>query len=109
VPSSPTTPMAALFGRLFWMIIGPLALVVTLYSIVSSGTGWWTATDILYFLVLGGMALGRWTEFRGGNPTTCDGERATQADLRRYVLMLATIGPVAWVAANVAGSHLLTR
>jgi hypothetical protein len=104
-----TTPMATLFGRLFWMLIGPLALLVTLYSIVSSGRGWWTATDIVYFVILGGMVLGRWIEFRGGNATTSDGKPTTQADLRRYVLMLVTLGPVAWGVANFVGNHLLTR
>ncbi len=53
-----TTPLSAVFGRLFWMMIGPLALVLTIYFIATSGTGWTTTADLLYFVILGGMILG---------------------------------------------------
>ena len=36
---SNTTPLTAVFGRLFWMIVGPMALVMTTYFIVTSGNG----------------------------------------------------------------------
>jgi hypothetical protein len=106
---SNTTPLIPLFGRLFWMMIGPLALVLTIYFIATSGTGWTTTADLLYFVILGGMAIGKWLEFRGGSPETTTGEPATVADLRRYILMLVTIGPVVWVLANLVGNYLLAK
>ena len=46
--SSPTTtPLIPVFGRLFWMIVGPMALVMTTYFIVTSGNGWTTTADLL--------------------------------------------------------------
>ena len=107
--TSPPTPLLPVFGRLFWLMAGPLALVLTLYFIVTSATGWRTPADLIYFLVLGGMVLGRWLEFRGGNPRNSLGEPVTAADLRRYVLRVATIGPAVWVLANLLGNHVLAR
>ena len=106
---SPTTPLTAVLGRLFWMMAGPLALMLTLYFIVTSGTGWRTPADLLYFIILGGMILGKWMEFRGGRPETSSGDPATPADLRRYILMVVIFGPVVWVLANFIGNHLLAK
>lgn len=106
---SNTTPLIPVFGRLFWMIVGPLALVLTIYFIVTSGTGWTTTADVLYFVILGGMMLGRWMEFRGGSPETTTGEPATIADFRHYILMVVTIGPIVWVLTNLVGNHLLAK
>ena len=108
--SSPvTTPLIAVFGRLFWMIVGPLALVLTAYFIVTSGTGWTTTADFLFLIILGGMILGKWLEFRGGSPETSTGEPATAADLRRYILMVVIAGPAVWVVANILGNYVLRR
>lgn len=105
----PSSSSAALLGRLFWMMIGPLTLVLVLYHIVTSGTGSRVFAHTVYFVVLLGMILGKWLEFRGGNPQTAAGEPATPADLRRYVLAVLIGGPIVWVIANVAGSHLVAR
>jgi hypothetical protein len=103
----PTTSTSAFFGRLFWMMIGPLSLALTLYYIVSSGTGWRTFADVLFFVILLGMILGKWLEFRAGNPLTSAGEPATPANLRNYILIVAVAGPVVWLLANLLGNHLL--
>lgn len=103
----PTTSAGAFFGRLFWMMIGPLSLALTLYYIVSSGTGWRTFADAMFFVILLGMILGKWLEFRGGNPQTSAGEPATPANLRNYIAAVAIGGPVVWALANLLGNHLL--
>jgi hypothetical protein len=101
--------MIPAFGRMFWMMVGPLALILTTYFIVTSGGGWTTTTDLLFFVILGGMIFGRWLEFRGGSPETSTGEPATTADLRRYVLTCVIAGPVVWAIANVLGNYVLNR
>jgi hypothetical protein len=102
---SSTTSMSALFGRILWLMIGPLALILALYHIVTTSTGWWDASDIIYFVILGGMILGKWLEFRGGNPQTASGEPATPAQLRRYALTVLVAGPIIWVLANLVGNR----
>ena len=102
-----TTSMLVLVGRIFWMILGPIILAVLTIVIISSGDGWLTPKDIAFFAVLIGMPLGRWLEFQGGSPETSTGEPATAADLHRYVLTTIVLGTGVWMAANVAGNHLL--
>lgn len=104
---APTKSSAAVLGRLFWMMLGPLTLGVATYYILTSGTGWRTTADVLFFVILGGMILGRWLEFRGGNPQTSTGEPATSKDLRRYILLLVIAGPIVWGVVNAIGNHLL--
>ncbi len=59
------TSAPAAFGRLSWMIVGPLALAIFAISITSCHDGWLSPLfDLIYFVVVGGMLLGRWTEFR---------------------------------------------
>ena len=70
--------MLILFGRLSWMMIGPGVLLVRAVLIVSSPrAGWRTGADIVYWIALAGMILGRYVEHRGGNPRTSTGEPAT--------------------------------
>jgi hypothetical protein len=107
--SSNTTRLIPVFSRLFWMIVGPLVLVLATYFIVNSGSGWTTTADLLFFVTLGGMILGRWFEFRGGNPETSTGDLATVADLRRYILTVIVVGPTVWAIANILGNHVLRR
>jgi hypothetical protein len=52
-------------------------------------------------------AFGRYLEVRAGNPMKPDGDPATPADFRRYLLMVAVIGPLLWIVANVVGNHVL--
>jgi hypothetical protein len=107
VAGSNATHLIPVFGRLFWMMVGPMALVMTTYSIVSSGNGWTTGANFLFLAVLSGMICGRWLEFRGGRPQTQTGEPATAADLRGYILMVVTAGPAVWVIANILGNYVL--
>ena len=105
----PMTSSAALFGRVFWMMAGPVFLAVLALSIVQRGGGWLTAVDGAFFLVLAGMLLGRWLEFRSGAAMTGMGEPATPDDLRRYVALTSLAGLGLWVLANLAGNHWLPR
>jgi hypothetical protein len=107
--TSPTGSSAAVLGRLVWMMIGPLSLALTLYYIVSSGTGWRTGADVLYFVILAAMIVGKWLEFRGGDPRTSSGDPVKPGDLRRYIVMALGVGVAVWAVANLVGNHLLAR
>src|SRR3990172_2286337 len=91
----------ALVGRVFWMMAGPACLLVSTILIVNSpGRGWRPGADIVYWIALAGMILGRGAEHGGGNPRNAMGEPATASDLRRYIVVVAIAGPAIWVAAN---------
>ena len=77
------TSAPALFGRLSWMMVGPFVLAICALSIAQRRDGWLSPPDLIYFIVLGGMLIGRWSEFRFGSPLTAAGEPASADHLRR--------------------------
>lgn len=105
----PTTSFVPVLGRIVWMMLGPLALVLLAVRIAYLGQGWLTGVDVAFLAVLGGVILARWLEFRGGNPQTATGEPATPDHLRRYSLAVLAVGLAVWVLANLLGNHWLSR
>jgi hypothetical protein len=103
VPVRPS--LLAVLGRIFWMMYGPISLLVFALFIAERADGWLAATDLIYLLILVGMLLGRWVEFRSGDPLTAMGEPATPDDLRRYCTSASLLGMGLWVAANLIGNH----
>ena len=101
--------LSAVFGRVLWMMLGPLILVLLTFVIVSTGSGWLTWADIAFVGVLASMLLARWVEFQRGHPQTATGEPATPTDLRRYVRTILPVGATVWFLANLMGNHLLDR
>ena len=98
----------ALVGRLFWIMFGPATLLVSAALILNSPrTGWRTGADIVYWIALLGMILGRYLEHRGGDPRTSTGEPATVGDLRRYTVVTTIVGSVVWLIANVISNYVL--
>jgi hypothetical protein len=106
---SSTTTVPALIGRILWMMVGPITLVLLAVSIAQRWDGWFTLPGLAYFVALLGTVLGRWLEFRCGVPMTATGEPATADHLRRYALAFGTIGVGIWLVANLAGDHLMNR
>jgi hypothetical protein len=105
----PIPSPTACFGRFFWIIAGPMFLMVLALNIAQRNTGWFTVLDLSYFIILGGMLLGRWLEFRSGGAMTGIGEPATLADLRRYFVTTTLVGLGLWVLVNLIGNHWLGR
>lgn len=99
--------VGVLIARLIWILVGPVVLMFMAYAIVTAGSGWTTAWDVAYVVVVGLMIGGRWIEQRSGAATTATGDRATMHHFRRYVVVLAAVAAVIWIAANVFGNHVL--
>lgn len=105
-PQSSISPFV-MVSRLFWMLFGPMLLLLLCVYILNSGTGWVTLVDGAFFVVLGAILLARWIEYRSGHALTATGEPATAAHFRRYALGLLLICGAVWVLANLAGNHWL--
>ncbi|MHB8970660.1 MAG: hypothetical protein ACYC3X_13170 [Pirellulaceae bacterium] len=111
-PASPHEPVVvtsgtALAAHVTWMLYGPFILLLILAKIVSLGTGWLTALDVTYFIVVAGMILCRWLDQRSGQATQATGEPSTWADFKRYAILLLPLAMGAWILANVLGNHWL--
>ncbi len=102
-----TTSPLPILGRLFWMLLGPMVLLMLTVKIIQTGTSWFTPVDIAYLVVLAGMVLARWLEFRSGEAQTSTGEPATPAVLKRYVLVASVLGLSLWGSANLIGINWL--
>ena len=103
--SEATISPPALLGRLYWMIVGPFALAICATRITESVGGWLGPLDMVYFLLLGGVLVGRWLEFRHSQPTTAMGEPATVSHLRRYTVVASFVGLGIWVAAKLVANQ----
>jgi hypothetical protein len=104
--NEPTRLLPAL-GRVFWMLLGPMLLVLLTFAIVEIGSGWLTAADLGFFAILAAILFARWLEFRAGHAQTASGEPATGRDLQRYVVGAGLVGMAVWVVANVLGNYVL--
>jgi len=82
-------------------------LVFLAFRIVTASSGWLTAVDLAFFVVLAGMVLGRVAEFFSGHGETVYGERATRAHVSRYAAVAVVGGLGVWLVANVVGNHVL--
>jgi hypothetical protein len=89
-----------------WIFMGPFVLFLILINIVRLGTGWLTALDAAYFVVVAAMILCRWFDQRSGQAITTTGVSATWADFRRYALLLPSLAIGAWILANAIGNHM---
>lgn len=98
--------VVVLFGRLMWVILGPVLLLLITYAIVAPA-GWFTRMDATFGLVVALMVGGRWVEQRSGAAMTSTGQPATVEHFRRYVRVLLPLAAGVWVAANVLGNHIL--
>lgn len=95
------TRSSAALARVYWMLLGPMALALAAFSIVKAGPGWLNPADIAYFALLAAVLAARCLEFRAGSPQTAEGEPATPADLRRYLIATSVIGLAIWVFLNL--------
>lgn len=102
----PYSSSAAGLARLFWMMLGPLVLLLLALSIVSQGRSWLTTTDFIFLGCVLLLPLARWYEFHAGEPRTSTGDPATERDLRRYMAGALAVGVGIWIGANVLGIHV---
>lgn len=105
--SSQATPLYVMFVRTFWMFLGPMLLFLLVYSIASTGGGWLTVLDLLFFVVLVGVLLSRLSEYASGYATNAYGGPVTPLAIRRYATAVGLGGLLVWFLANVLGNHLL--
>lgn len=101
------SPLSVVFYRLFWVLLGPVALFLTAASILLSGVGWLTGTDLLFGVLLLATIFCRWGDFLKGNGTNALGDPVTERYMWGYTYGVLAAGLALWTAANFVGNHLL--
>lgn len=104
MPAESNTLVLPILGRVFWLMLGPLLLVLMTFIIASTGNGWLTPADLVFFGILVALVIARWLEFRGGNPQTAEGQPATPEHFRRYLIVVIALGLGLWLIANIVGN-----
>ena len=99
------TPGYAGFARLYWMFLGPMLLLLGAVSLVNGRGGRLAPRSLTFVGMFASLLLCRWAEFHAGNAKTAEGEPATAAHLRRYLLVATLIGSAVWVVANLVGAY----
>ncbi len=102
VPSQPEfqDPLGCI-PRIFWMMMGPLGLFLALVSVgLSAG---WSVADLAYWVLVVLLIVARYVDVVRFKGQTADGEPATSAHLRRYILSVLALGVALWVAARALG------
>ncbi len=87
--------------RIFWMLIGNIALLMATASVY--GSGGWSIADVVFWLIVGLLIGARYIDIVRFKGKTADGKLATMAHLKRYVLMVLLGGVALWAAARALG------
>ncbi len=106
VPAGEVHSGVVLLGRLMWMVLGPMLMLMITYSTVT-GTGWFALRDAVFSIVVALMVAGRWVEQQSGAAMTATGEPAGAGHFNRYVRVLLPLAMGVWITAKVLGNHIL--
>lgn len=83
------------------MAFGNIALVAATLGIYKSAG--WTIADLLFWIVVGALIGSRYVDIVRYQGKTADGEPATTAHLKRYVVVLLGTATVVWAVARALG------
>lgn len=92
--------------RLYWMLVGPVALLFLLFGIVDKRAAFPSWLDAAYWAVVASLVGARYADIRYLKGGSGDGEPATMADWRKYSVRLLGVGAGVWVVARLAGAML---
>jgi len=97
----PVTTLHAVFARSYWMLLGPIALLIGAVGVFMHGTGWFTGADAALAIIAGAMIGCRWYDLKYGSGLEADGQPDTPEGVRRYTLKIAGVAIGAWVIGNL--------
>ena len=85
-------PLAGLFLRVYWMVLGPVALLLSAITIARSGRPQIDGRDLYFAAFLAGLLAARAIEFAWLGGWDCDGKPASTAVLVRWLPVAAASG-----------------
>ena len=87
--------------RIFWMMLGPLGLLMTAFKVYLSDR--WSVADVAFWLIVALLIGARYVDIVRFKGQTMNGEPATRAQLKRYVLLVLVAGAALWAIARALG------
>jgi hypothetical protein len=95
----PSGSVLALLVRLYWMLLGNMAVAVSAAAVASAPAAPSPADAVLGASILSLIAV-RYADIAYLDGATAEGEPATIADFRRYAAGVAGVGLALWIAAT---------
>lgn len=95
--SRKSNPM--LFARMFWALLGPMLMAPALMGIFLRDRDSLGLSDAFFLLIVLGMLIGRWMDYRYGSGKSSTGEPSTHGEFMRYILLVAIGAAAAWLIA----------
>ena len=86
--------------RMYWMGVGNVLLVFTVFYIIKARPGFITAVDLVYWAVVFSLGAFRYIDIHYLSGLTSEGAPATPAHWRRYILVLVAVAFCAWLSAH---------
>ena len=88
--------------RLFWMLLGNIALLVCAYLIADRPGDFFTfsALDIVYGTTIVALTVARYVDIRHMSGGTVTGTPASMTIFRRYLVALIAFSVCVWAAAH---------
>jgi len=89
-------------ARFYWMVVGNMALAFLAMGIFEQN--WWPPTwrDAAYWAIVASLAVVRLVDIRLLGGRTGEDAPATEADLRRYLVVLVVAAAGVWMLAHLA-------
>jgi hypothetical protein len=100
-------PSGCLF-RLFWMILGNMALLAVAGQLLTCPRGWFSGLDVAYWSVVALLIAARYADIRYCKGTTGEGKPCTLEDWRRYAVIVVLSTGVVWLALHFLSAFWLS-
>lgn len=92
-----STPSKGVFTRLYWMLIGPIAVFAAASLLIkhpSWSFGW---RDLLFWAAIASVIGARWLDVRRYGGLNADGTPSTNEDVKRHAGILGGVGVAVWL------------
>ncbi|OQX26156.1 MAG: hypothetical protein BWK80_11905 [Desulfobacteraceae bacterium IS3] len=103
VPSQETGFLAILI-RVFWMMIGNMALGLCAVFITINSIPYFSVYDFIYWIIVVMLITARYIDVKKLKGLTADGDPATIAHWRRHTVRLILVSLPLWIVSHSLGS-----
>jgi hypothetical protein len=100
---------AALFARLWWMLVGNGVLALSAVFILLNTAGFFRAADVVFWCAAVSLVLVRYIDVRFLGGLTATGTAASMRHWIRYTFILAVCSVAVWALAHAANYFFVGR
>ena len=101
--ADPSRGGLATLARIYWMMVAPGALLITVAAIFDGKQAGKLTLHIVYWAVVASLLLVRYVDIFKFQGETTDGAPATASHFRKYAITLALLAPALWLGAWLLG------